>query len=125
MSTRVSQRNIGCNPQSKRNVESAALQVEIPRRAAAQIKRLRQIEINEGLRCEIILRPPRIMTVDRMLIRNQSTGFGAGKIWRLEDGATLNFFAEPQVTVAHDGVAPKFQLFFGLNMQFPIGQAGK
>jgi hypothetical protein len=48
-------------------------------------------------------------------------GFGAGKVWKLENGTTLNLFAEPQVTVAHDGVAPKFQLFSGLNMQFPIG----
>lgn len=47
---------------------------------------------------------------------------GAGKVWKLEGGTTLNLFAEPHVTVAHDGVAPKFQLFSGLNMQFPIGQ---
>lgn len=46
-------------------------------------------------------------------------GFGGGKIWKLESGTTFNLFAEPQVTVAHDGVTPKFQLFFGLNMQFP------
>jgi len=48
-------------------------------------------------------------------------GFGAGKVWKLENGTTLNLFAEPQVTVAHHGVAPKFQLFSGLKMQFPIG----
>lgn len=48
-------------------------------------------------------------------------GLGAGKVWKFEGGTTLNLFAEPQVTVAHDGVAPKFQLFSGLNMQFPIG----
>jgi hypothetical protein len=48
-------------------------------------------------------------------------GFGAGKVWKLEGGTTFNLFVEPQVTVARDGVAPKFQLFSGLNMQFPIG----
>jgi hypothetical protein len=49
-----------------------------------------------------------------------------GLAWRGQDveaGRRDNgeLIAEPQVTVAHDGVAPKFQLFFGLNMQFPIG----
>jgi hypothetical protein len=48
-------------------------------------------------------------------------GFGAGKVWKLAGGTTFNLFAEPQVTVVRDGVAPKFQLFSGLNMQFPIG----
>jgi hypothetical protein len=48
-------------------------------------------------------------------------GLGLGKVWKLEGGTTFNLFAEPQVTVARDGVAPKFQLFSGLNMQFPIG----
>ena len=33
----------------------------------------------------------------------------------------VNLFAEPEVTIAHDGVAPKFQLFSGFNMRFPIG----
>jgi hypothetical protein len=47
-------------------------------------------------------------------------GLGAGKVWK-SGTATLNLFAEPQWTVAHDGVGvPKFQLFFGLNMQFPL-----
>jgi hypothetical protein len=47
-------------------------------------------------------------------------GLGLGKIWK--DGkTTFNLFAEPQWTVAHDGDgAPKFQVFFGLNMQFPL-----
>lgn len=48
-------------------------------------------------------------------------GVGAGKIWK--DGkTTLNLFAEPQWTVAHsgNGVVPNFQLFFGLNLQFPL-----
>jgi hypothetical protein len=44
-----------------------------------------------------------------------------GKVWKTVDGATLNFFVEPQGTVAHEGVAPRLQVVMGLNMQFPIG----
>ena len=47
-------------------------------------------------------------------------GFGGGKVWKMESGTTLTC-SLPQVTLAHDGVSPKFQLFSGLNMQFPIG----
>jgi hypothetical protein len=48
-------------------------------------------------------------------------GIGTGKVWRDSAGTTYNFFAEPQFTVAREGVAvPHFQVFFGLNMQFPI-----
>jgi hypothetical protein len=47
-------------------------------------------------------------------------GLGAGKVWKLKSGMTLNVFAEPQWTIAHDGAAPKFQAFAGLNMQFPL-----
>jgi hypothetical protein len=32
-----------------------------------------------------------------------------------------NLFAEPQYTIAHEGVAPQWQFFVGLNLQFPIG----
>ena len=47
-------------------------------------------------------------------------GAGAGKVWK-SGGTTLNVFAEPQWTLLHDpdGV-PKFQVFFGLNLQFPL-----
>ena len=50
-------------------------------------------------------------------------GFGTGKVWRSKGGVTYNLFAEPQFTVARhgDGV-PQFQLFFGLNMQFPMAR---
>ena len=50
-------------------------------------------------------------------------GFGTGKVWTGRTGDIYNFFAEPQWTVAHagDGV-PHFQLYFGLNIQFPIKQ---
>ena len=47
-------------------------------------------------------------------------GLGAGKVWK-SGGTTYNLFAEPQWTVAHQGVGqPKFQVFMGLNMQFPL-----
>lgn len=51
-------------------------------------------------------------------------GAGLGRVWNL--GTTvLNLFAEPQWTIAHhgDGV-PAFQIYAGVNLQFPIsGQA--
>ncbi|MGO4393003.1 hypothetical protein AB4Z46_16765 [Variovorax sp. M-6] len=47
-------------------------------------------------------------------------GVGAGKIWK-GNGVTYNLFAEPQWTVAHQGEGqPKFQVFFGLNLQLPL-----
>lgn len=52
-------------------------------------------------------------------------GAGFGKVWKA-GATTLNLFVEPQWTVAHDedGV-PKFQVFFGLNLQFPLGAGAK
>ena len=47
-------------------------------------------------------------------------GLGAGKIWNLPDGTTINLFAEPQYTVAHYQAAPQWQFFMGLNLQFPL-----
>ena len=50
-------------------------------------------------------------------------GLGVGKVWDLGGGTTMNTFIEPQWTVAHDGVGqPKFQVFAGVNFQFPIGK---
>jgi hypothetical protein len=47
-------------------------------------------------------------------------GAGAGKVWKAT-AATGNFFVEPQWTVAHQGDAmPKFQIYAGLNLQFPL-----
>lgn len=46
-------------------------------------------------------------------------GAGAGKVWKLGTTA-VNVFIEPQWTVAYDGDVPKFQVFFGLNLQFPL-----
>ena len=49
-------------------------------------------------------------------------GLGAGKVWKLGT-TTFNLFGEPQWTVTHHGEgAPKFQVFFGLNLQFPLGK---
>lgn len=48
-------------------------------------------------------------------------GLGAGKVWVLRDGTSINVFAEPQWTVAHEGAGqPRFQVFAGLNFQFPL-----
>lgn len=47
-------------------------------------------------------------------------GIGAGKVWKAGN-TTLNLFAEPQWTVAHDGDGvPQFQVFVGFNLQFPL-----
>lgn len=47
-------------------------------------------------------------------------GAGVGKVW-LRGGTTINVFAEPQFSVAHDGAGqPKFQVFLGANLQFPL-----
>jgi len=49
-------------------------------------------------------------------------GAGIGKVWALAGGKTVNAFIEPQWTVAHDGAGqPKFQIYAGVNFQFPIG----
>ena len=50
-------------------------------------------------------------------------GAGLGKVWVLRSGTVVNLFAEPQMTIAHSGTGqPKFQVFAGLNLQFPIGK---
>jgi len=51
-------------------------------------------------------------------------GLGGGKGWKLSSGTTINLFAEPQYAVAHDGIAPQWQLFMGLNFQFPLTPHG-
>ncbi|MCZ7463826.1 hypothetical protein [Rhizobium rhizogenes] len=48
-------------------------------------------------------------------------GLGVGKVIPLEKGITMNAFIEPQYTVWHDGAgAPRWQIFAGMNFQFPI-----
>ncbi|WP_413587625.1 hypothetical protein [Bdellovibrio sp. HCB274] len=52
---------------------------------------------------------------------NMPVGAGAGKVWKFDGGTTMNLFAEPQWTVAHEGLyAPNYQTFVGLNFQFPL-----
>lgn len=49
-------------------------------------------------------------------------GFGAGKVWKLESGSTVNVYVEPQWTVAHEGpLLPSYQTLVGINFQFPLG----
>ncbi len=48
-------------------------------------------------------------------------GAGGGKVWKLDGGSNINLFLEPQWTLLHEGVAPQFQLFAGLNFQFHLG----
>ena len=47
---------------------------------------------------------------------------GLGKVWVLRSGATLNLFAEPQITAFYEGSVPHWQIWSGLNMQFPTGK---
>lgn len=48
-------------------------------------------------------------------------GLGIGKVIPLDSGITMNAFVEPQYTVWHDGEgAPRWQIFAGVNFQFPI-----
>lgn len=50
-------------------------------------------------------------------------GAGLGKVWTQPGGSSVNLFAEPQWTVAHDGIGqPKFQVFAGINFQFALGK---
>ena len=47
-------------------------------------------------------------------------GAGGGYVWK-SGKQTFNVFVEPQWTIAHDGTGvPKFQVFAGLNLQFPL-----
>ncbi len=50
-------------------------------------------------------------------------GAGIGKVFQLDKGVTMNAFVEPQYTVwSEGGGAPRWQIFAGLNFQFPIGK---
>ncbi|MGO8064427.1 hypothetical protein [Rhizobium leguminosarum] len=50
-------------------------------------------------------------------------GAGVGKVFQLDKGVTMNAFVEPQYTVWHDGPgAPRWQIFAGVNFQFPVGR---
>jgi hypothetical protein len=48
-------------------------------------------------------------------------GLGIGKVFAPDKGITMNAFVEPQYSVWHDGIgAPRWQVFAGVNFQFPI-----
>lgn len=48
-------------------------------------------------------------------------GLGLGKVRLLKSGTTLNVFLEPQWTVSRSGAGqPQFQVFAGVNLQFPM-----
>lgn len=47
-------------------------------------------------------------------------GLGVGKVFQLDKGVTMNAFIEPQYTVWNEGGAPRWQIFAGMNFQFPI-----
>jgi hypothetical protein len=47
-------------------------------------------------------------------------GFGVGKVIQLQKGISMNAFVEPQYTVWNQGSAPRWQIFAGVNFQFPI-----
>lgn len=48
-------------------------------------------------------------------------GAGAGKAHVRPSGTMVNVFVEPQWTLFHDGAGqPEFQVFAGLNLQFPL-----
>ena len=50
-------------------------------------------------------------------------GAGIGKVLLRPSGTSINIFAEPQWTIDHEGVGqPKFQVFAGVNLQFPMGK---
>jgi hypothetical protein len=72
----------------------------------------------------VYLRSTAIWTFD--LARNNYVipiGAGVGKVFAQSDGTTINVFAEPQWTVIHHGAGqPKFQLFAGVNFQFPVNK---
>ncbi|NKL45592.1 hypothetical protein GFL57_32335 [Rhizobium leguminosarum bv. viciae] len=53
----------------------------------------------------------------------KSGGRSVGKVFQLDKGVTMNAFVEPQYTVWHDGPgAPRWQIFAGVNFQFPVGR---
>jgi hypothetical protein len=54
-------------------------------------------------------------------VKDIPVGLGAGKVWNFADGKTINFYMEPQYSVWRSGLgAPTWQLFTGINFQFPV-----
>jgi hypothetical protein len=53
-------------------------------------------------------------------------GIGLGRVIPLPSGRILNFFVEPQYSAIRNGEGvPTFQVYAGINVQFPLGGAGK
>jgi hypothetical protein len=51
----------------------------------------------------------------------KAVGLGFGKVWNFADGKTINFYMEPQCSVWRSGLGvPEWQLFTGINFQFPV-----
>jgi hypothetical protein len=54
-------------------------------------------------------------------VKDIPVGLGFGKVWNSPDGKTINFYMEPQYSVWRSGLgAPEWQLFTGVNFQFPV-----
>lgn len=45
-------------------------------------------------------------------------GLGIGQVLKMEK-TVFNLFVEPQYTMLHKGTQPQFQVFMGINLQFP------
>jgi hypothetical protein len=54
-------------------------------------------------------------------VKDIPVGLGFGKVWNFADGKTINLYMEPQYSVWRSGLgAPDWQLFTGVNFQFPV-----
>lgn len=47
-------------------------------------------------------------------------GLGIGKMWQVSEDVKVNAFIEPQYTVAHEGIAPDWRIFAGLNFSYSL-----
>lgn len=47
-------------------------------------------------------------------------GLGVGKMFQLTDDLKMNAFVEPQYTVASEGIAPDWKVFFGLTFSYSL-----
>ena len=53
-------------------------------------------------------------------------GLGLGRTVPLPSGMVINTFVEPQYSVLRVGAGvPTFQVFVGLNIQFPLSGSGR
>ena len=47
-------------------------------------------------------------------------GLGIGKMWQVSEDVKVNAFIETQYTVAHEGIAPDWRIFAGLNFSYSL-----